>query len=363
MFTQEQIDYFLSKIKEINALSTGDTLDDESKQVELAKLVEQCFTTIVNKKEKEALSNPDIFEGLAQCKYSEHLYKPIGTSWALTDYWAKIVQTAKKAKAHRSKFYLHEDVLYLLRGDLTFPDCVVQSDTLLVGEKNFCFAHSYKITHSQIKLIASEYELYDKHGNLKIDFNDAITYLLDNGVIIAYGMDATKLHTYELLNNKGPHFKRIQFNCPYDARDRTVAGSLEKKHTKKLVADFMSSAKPLLHAEGRLHVAIQQPKGSVPRRWGKEEYQEAYHLQKSALTYQFELVKVMGDIQDRYSRKVSKVIAETPAAAPAEYVPYLGIGETHRVNQFIFGHQKSWLDYSTDNETDSEKDIKQPGLS
>lgn len=350
--TDDDINFFSNIVNDINALSDTDTLSN-SRQVRLGTLISKCCP-IIKGKEITALSTEVIFSKLTDCKYSEQSYRPTGTSFVDTDYWWEVVKIAKEAKKYNSKFYLQEGVLYLLHKDLPFPGCVSDRETLLLGEKNFSFAYSYKITHENTKLIASEYELPGQGGKL-IDFSKAIVSLLASKVIIAYGMDATKLHEYTLLK---PHFRRIQFNCPYGT------GNTEKK---QLVHDFMASAKQLLHEKGKLHVSIQQPKEPNEGGWNKAQYQIDYGLPPSALTHQFELVKVMGDIKDRYNKKVSKIINDPKV----NYVPFLGGGDQHRVNQFVFKHgadnekwlcygskpDEKWFGYVTDDGTDSESDI------
>lgn len=241
-------------------------------------------------------------------------------------------------------------MLYLLPNDLCIEN-IRERNILLVGENDFSFAYSYIVTHKDKSrnLIASEYQLLYK------DLNAAAKYLLKQGVIIAYGMDATKLHECRHLGIGS--FQRIQFNCPYDDRDGTTEGSIQKTYTKKLVEDFMASAKKLLRPNGKLHVSIQQPKNPELCQWGKKEYQNAWSLPNSACLHQFELVKVIGDIQGRYSNKVHKSLqGEEPIAT---YDPYLGQGKNLRINQFIFKHNApldilDYLEYTTDNETDSE---------
>jgi hypothetical protein len=333
--------------------------DEKEKLDEQYGILVSDFCNIVKGNEKTALCDEEIFNELADCKHIGNKYTPKGTLMDVL-YLENIVQIAKTAKSLSSKFYLEDDILFLFHKDLNLHECIRKSDTLLLGERDFSFASSYRITHKNVNLIASEYELlYPDSKNLAIDFNSALSYLLKNEVIIAYGVDATKLHEYKVLADRDP-FKRIQFNCPYDYRDGTEGGALEKTYTKQLVDSFMASAKKLLKGEGRLHISIQQPECKAPGKWGKREYQKAYGLPQSALTHEFELVKVMGNIQKRYDKKISAVLEGKEEQSKIKYSPFLGVGKEHRVNQFIFKFKdkKDWLVYSTDNGTDSESDLK-----
>lgn len=336
-----------------------------SEQLDTSRQLQHEFGSLINKYcdfikregiEKEILSNQSVFKKLAECKYiRDKNYKFTGLIWNNIDYWVESIDIAKEATSYDAKFYLIEEILYLISNKLNFPDCINQSEELLIGEGDFSFAYSYAVIHENRKLIASEYELSTPSKKfLNIDFNKSVIDLLNKGIIIAYGMDAIKLHEYaHLVGNVGINrFKRIQFNCPYDTRDGSIEGSIKKPHTKQLIDGFMASAKHLLHSDGRLHVSIQQPKHVNFGRWGKEEYQKAWGLPGAALTHQFELVKVMGDIKDRYINKVRSILNEEEPKAL--YTPFLGRGQTHRVNQFIFKRRLDYLDYTTDSGSDSE---------
>ena len=218
-----EVDKIRLLIEQINGLDGEELRARTSVQRQLGGLISACCD-LIRGMEKEVLSNSEIFQFLTQCKYVKDKYKPIGTNFADIDYLAEIVSIAKAADENQAKFYLVEEVLYLVPNNVHFKS-IDQRSVLLIGEKDFSFAYSYAITHKdeRVNLIASEYQMYSYYGNLSIEFNDAITYLLDNKVVIAYGMDATKLHEYNHLydGDTEGRFKRIQFNCPYDPRDRT----------------------------------------------------------------------------------------------------------------------------------------------
>ncbi len=355
--------------KIINAIDDINRCLDNSEQLDSSRQIQHEFGILVNKYcafikregiEKEILCDQTVFKKLGEGKYiRDKNYKFKGLIWDNIDYWVESVEIIKEATRYDAKFYLTEEVLYLISNKLTFHDCINQSEELLIGEGDFSFAYSYIVTHQNRKLIASEYELSNPYKKfLNIDFNKAVIYLLNKGVIIAYGMDAIKLHEDEhLIGNVGINrFKHIQFNCPYDTRDRdgTIECSIKKPHTKQLIDGFMASAKQLLHSDGRLHVSIQQPKHVIFGKWGKEEYQKAWDLPKAALTHQFKLVRVMGDIKDRYVNKIRSILNEEEPKAL--YTTFLGHGQTHRVNQFIFKHRLDYLDYITDSGSDSESE-------
>lgn len=356
--------------KIINAIDDINRCLENSEQLDSSRQIQHEFGILVNKYcdfikregiEKEILCDQTVFKKLGECKYiRDKNYKFKGLMWYNIDCWVESVEIIKEATRYDAKFYLTEEVLYLVSNKLNFPDCINQSEELFLGEGDFSFAYSYIVTHQNKKLIASEYELSNPYKKfLNIDFNKAVIYLLNKGVIIAYGLDAIKLHEYEhLIGTVGINrFKRIQFNCPYDNRDGTIECSIKKPHTKQLIDGFMASAKQLLHSDGRLHVSIQQPKHVIFGKWGKEEYQKAWDLPKAALTHQFKLVKVMGDIKDRYADRVRSTLREEPKIT---YIPFLGRGQDHRVNQFIFKHRLDYLDYITDSGSDSENEKKRP---
>lgn len=354
----DKVAFISEKIAEINSLIIQINDLDGYKRSELIKnslspLINECYNFIYGR-EKELLSIKNIIQALSKCNLANpDEYKIVSINFNNIDYLAWIIKISIQSSSYKFTFHLLDGVLYLLSNDLCIGN-IRERNILLVGENDFSFAYSYIVTHKDKSrnLIASEYQLLYK------DLNDAVIYLLGLGVMIAYGMDATKLQEYRHLSIGS--FQRIQFNCPYDTRDGTTEGSIQKTYTKKLVKDFMASAKHLLHPTGKLHVAIQQPKNPGLCQWGKKEYQNAWGLASSACLHQFKLFKVIGNIQDRYSNKVHKSLqGDKPIVT---YVPYLGQGKNLRINQFIFKHNGpldilDYLEYTTDNETDSENEL------
>lgn len=340
-----------------------------------AKKAEE-FGRLANSNESEILSNLELRPYLSKVKYPEELIRILSTDFLLTTICCQILQTTKELSQHNIELYFEPNtkITYLKKADSDeqYPDCILSKTVLLVGEKDFAFAYSFGVTHPTERndTIASAYEKFWSNDCEHVCFllkNDTdetkapVLDMLDKSMIIAFGVDATLLHEYPLFmgsdQDPSQRFTRIQFNCPYVEGDVNPQDAEKgKPATKKLVKNFLASAKQLLDPDsGRIHIAIQQPVAGAGS-WGRSDYQISYGL-TPAIAYDCGLtfVKAIGDIKKQYEDKVSKNLGEHEKPI-VRYQPYLGQGNPIRINQLMFKPTKEYFDYTTDSDTDSDSE-------
>lgn len=281
-----------------------------------------------------------------------------GYSFKDTDFW-RCLSSCAKALDETILIQSIDGVVCVFQkeAELSLEQRLQNKTILFVGEKDFSFTNVFIATHKgqAEQVIASAYNSFDELLSPILKSHDGVDTLIPlleavrANVILAFGIDATKLHEYPFLR-RGPDeekFKRIQFNCPY--ADDEAKAALDRPKTKELIAKFLTSATPLLDPDaGRLHLAVQQPKDSEVHgawNWRKKTYQQVFGLTPTVtaaagLTF----VKVLGDIKGRYQRKVESAVTE---GAVPHYAPDIGVSSVSRVNQFIF-RPGDYFDYVTD---------------
>jgi hypothetical protein len=102
-------------------------------------------------------------------------------------------------------------------------------------------------------LTATSYETYESLLVAYPDAKENIEILKDAGVTVLHGIDATKLHTYPTLVNKG--FDVIAWNFPCVAsKEGADAQDYDIEINKVLIKSFLSNSPPLLSPNGSIHI-------------------------------------------------------------------------------------------------------------
>ena len=137
----------------------------------------------------------------------------------------------------------------------TIPFIPEEDRILLIGEGDFSFAKSIVEHNGCCDVTATCYdgqaELFEKY---KPQAEEHVKYLEDEGQIVLYNVDATKLDSNKTLSKAGL-FNHILFNFPHVGGKSTDVNR-QVRFNQELLVKFFAAAKKLLALDGTIVVTL-----------------------------------------------------------------------------------------------------------
>ena len=206
-------------------------------------------------------------ENKAVFSAADHFTHELGLTWAAIDIFNRAVDLCScgisvHAGTDGTEYYSFDKY----SGDRAF-----KKDILLIGENDFSYAITHVLKTKKRNVIASEFNQNVLNEPL---IRQRIKYLVHEEVVVLIGLDARNIANYF---PDSIQFERIQFNCPFSGGDKDP---FQREETRKLVQDFLVSARDCCHFSGHIVISLQSPKfyDDSNVHWGRKVYHQTWGL-------------------------------------------------------------------------------------